>query len=143
MREADRWSGLVCLLFGVALYAAIIPWQVETVGYGWLRPRTLPRVLAVVIALCGLWLMVAPSGDARPGEVPWLRAGLFAGLLIAGLWLIARFGFLWVAPLLALAIMVLSGERRPLWLILGAAGLPLAIWAVVVVLLERTLPGPG
>ncbi len=143
MREADRWSGLVCLLFGVALYVAIIPWQVETVSYGWLRPRTLPRALAVIIALCGLWLMLVPSGDARPVGTPWLRAGLFAGLLIAGLWLISRLGFVWVAPVLALAIMVLSGERRPLWLVLGAAGLPLAIWWTVTVLLERTLPGPS
>ncbi|MFC3613945.1 tripartite tricarboxylate transporter TctB family protein [Lutimaribacter marinistellae] len=141
--RADRWSGLVCLLIGVALYVAIIPWQVETVGYGWLRPRTLPRALAVIIALCGLWLLLVPAEDIRPSSVPWLRVSLFAGLLGAGLWLISLFGFLWVAPGLALAIMTLSGERRPLWLVLGAAGMPLAIWWTVTVLLERPLPGPG
>jgi putative tricarboxylic transport membrane protein len=137
---ADRWSGLFFMALGIVLYAVVIPWQVETVDYGWLKPRTLPRILALVMVLGGMSLLLWPVGDAAPRYVPWRRSGMFAAVLIVGLWAIAKFGFVVVAPVLALVLMGLAHERRPLWLLLGAAGLPLAIWFAVAVLLERPLP---
>jgi len=52
----------------------------------------------------------------------------------------SRFGFVIVSPVLALAIMLLFGERRPIWLALGCVGMPAIIWLLVVQILERPLP---
>lgn len=137
---ADRAAGLVVIGFGLLLYAVVIPWQVETADYGWLRPRTLPRILAVVLVLGGIVLTVWPGGEARPGAARWGWAAAFAAVLILGLFLISQVGFVWVAPGMALAVMLLAGERRPLWLALGTVAMPAAIWFAAAVLLERPLP---
>ncbi|WP_137700147.1 tripartite tricarboxylate transporter TctB family protein [Marimonas lutisalis] len=136
----DRYTGLFFILFGVVLYAVIVPWQAETVEYGWLRPRTLPRVLAVVLVLCGLALVWRPVGDARPGNLHWGRAIAFAAVLVGGLVLMTRLGFVWTAPVMALALMWLAHERRALWLVLGVVGMPALIWFTVAIMLERPLP---
>ena len=137
---ADRILGLAVLGFAALLYLVIVPWQVETVEYGWLKPRTLPRIVAVVLGLSGVALMLRPPGDASPVLLNWRRAALFAGVLIVGLWGMSLFGFVTVAPVLALVLMWLAHERRWFWLGLGAVGMPALIWFVVVVLLERVLP---
>ena len=51
----------------------------------------------------------------------------------------ASFGFVLVAPVLAFAIMVLIGERRPGWLVTGALVMPAMIWVFVVQILGRPL----
>ena len=43
--NANRLSGLVFVGFGLLLFTVVIPWQVETVAYGWLKPRTLLNVV--------------------------------------------------------------------------------------------------
>lgn len=136
----DRILGLFVVAFAVLLYLVIIPWQVETVEYGWLKPRTLPRIVAVVLGICGVALMARPSGDASPGLLHWNRAALFAVVLIVALAGMSYFGFVYVSPIMALALMVLAYERRWYWLVLGAGAMPVVIWYVVAVLLERPLP---
>ncbi|MFV0512554.1 MAG: tripartite tricarboxylate transporter TctB family protein [Jhaorihella sp.] len=138
--SANRLSGLFFIAFGVLLFAVVIPWQVETVAYGWLKPRTLPRILAVFMVICGAILAIWPPADRMGRDTRWSRAALFAALLAAALALMSRLGFVLIAPVMALVIMLLAGERRPLWLILGAGGMPLLIWLVVAWLLERPLP---
>lgn len=137
---SDRYLGIGVLGFALALYFILIPWQVETADYGWLKPRTLPRIIAVGLGLCGIALLLAPPGDSHPGRLHWLRAALFAGVLIAGLIGMRFVGFVYAAPPLALALMWLAHERRWHWLALGAVGMPALIWLVVAVLLERPLP---
>lgn len=137
---ANRLLGLFFAAFGLLLLLVVIPWQTETIDYGWMRPQTLPNAMAVVIAVSGLVLALRPRGAVA---FDWRRAGwaaLYLGLVAGGVQLISRFGFEVIAPLLALAIMLLIGERRPLWLVLGAMGIPLAIWLAVPVLLDRPLP---
>lgn len=136
----DRILGLVVVVFAVLLYFVIVPWQVETVEYGWLKPRTLPRIVAVILGGCGVALMLRPSGDASPGLLHWDRAALFAGVLIGALCGMSLFGFVYGAPVMALALMWLAHERRWYWLLFGVVGMPLVIWIVVAVLLERPLP---
>lgn len=136
---ADRLTGAVLLALGGLLWVFIIPWQVEEVDYGWLRPRTMPNLLAYLIGACGMALLLSPGAE-RPRSVSWPKASLFAGLLIFGLWIMSYVGFLWVAPFLAFALMWSAGERRWLWLLAGCAGTPAMIWVCVAALLERPLP---
>jgi len=136
----DRFTGAFFVCFGLLLYAVIIPWQIETVDYGWLKPRTLPRILAIILVLCGAVLVLRPVGDASPGSTHWDRAVLFAAVLFLGLVVMSYVGFVYTAPVMALILMWLAHERRWLWLALGSVGMPALIWLVVAVLLGRPLP---
>lgn len=136
----NRLSGAFFAFAGGVLLLVIIPAEAETVGYGWIRPQTIPNAMAAAIAVAGLALAVRPRGETAVSAREALRAGLFLALLAAGLWLLAAFGFVAVAPVLALILMLAIGERRPYWLAAGALGTPLVIWLVVAAGLGRTLP---
>ncbi|MGD8292019.1 MAG: hypothetical protein PVF37_09970, partial [Desulfobacterales bacterium] len=69
-----------------------------------------------------------------------LRASLFFVISLIGLGLMYFVGFLIAAPLLVMVLMLLIGERRPLWLIAGIVMIPLAMWSSIVLLLNRPLP---
>ncbi len=66
--------------------------------------------------------------------------GAYTALLAAGIYTMSLFGFEYVAPVLALALMLMIGERRPLWLVLGTVVMPLIIWFLVTFALGRALP---
>lgn len=136
----DRLSGAFFAVFGVLLLAVVIPQHTEEVGYGWMRPQSLPAAMALVIAVAGLLVALRPVGETAFEPRLALRAGLYLGVLVAGVWLISRFGFEIVAAPFALAVMLMIGERRVLWLGVGAVAMPLAIWFAVAVLLGRPLP---
>lgn len=136
----NRLLGLFFACFGLLLLFVVIPWQTEVIAYGWMRPQSLPNVAAIVIAAAGAFLACRPRGAV---DFEWRNAGgaaLYLGLVATGVYLIALFGFEVVAPLIAMAVMLLAGERRPAWLALGAVGIPFLIWLAVTVLLDRPLP---
>lgn len=128
------------LLLGLALYFAIIPTYVEEAQDGNIAPATLPNILSLVIAFCGAWLAARPTGFATDQKANIVTAGIFAVTIGLGLFAISWFGFLLTAPFLALAIMLLQGERRPIWLVLGTVVTPALIWILVVQILDRALP---
>lgn len=136
----DRYSGLFFAALGLLLFFVIVPYDTEVVDYGWVRPQTVPNAMAWLLTATGVLLAFRPNGDVPFDLRRSLRAGLFLAILGAGLFLIGRFGFVAVAPGLALLIMILIGERRPFWLILGTVGLPALIWFTVTILLQRPLP---
>jgi putative tricarboxylic transport membrane protein len=137
---ANRCLGLFFAAFGLLLLFAVIPQQTEIMDYGWMRPQTLPNAMAIVIAVSGVILALRPRGALAFEPRQGARAAIYLGLVAGGVWLISLFGFEIVAPLLALLLMLLMGERRPRWLALGAAVIPFTIWLVVPVLLGRPLP---
>ncbi len=65
---------------------------------------------------------------------------IYFAVIALALFAISRFGFVVASAFLALAIMLIFGERRPVWLALGSVGMPAAIWFLVVQVLERPLP---
>lgn len=136
----NRLLGLFFTIFGLLLLFVVIPQQTEVIDYGWMRPQTLPNAMAAIMAASGLMLALRPRGTVTFEPRKAGRAAVYLALVAAGVWLISLFGFEAVAPFLALAMMLLIGERRPLWLALGAAGVPFAIWLAVPVLLDRPLP---
>lgn len=138
----DRLCGLAVAGFGAVLLLWVIPGQVEPVDYGWIRPETLPNLAAGALLLLGLLQAAATGGgDARLPLRPTARALLYLGYTAAAVWAMGRLGFVWVAPVMVLLLMLWIGERRPLWLGLGAAAVPAVVWGVVVGLLGRSLPG--
>ena len=172
--SADRISGLVFLLAGLAMIFAVIPAEVEAVEGGNIAPSTLPIVMSAIMAFGGGVLLVRPhtppvsppvsppepppvSPSVSPPESPpaparqetvqqhlppWrqlLRRLGIVLLLVVALAAMSQFGFMLVAPALALALMWLSGERRWRWYAIGAGLVPAAIWVFVVQILGRQL----
>ncbi|WP_322867491.1 tripartite tricarboxylate transporter TctB family protein [Aquicoccus sp. G2-2] len=138
---AKRIEGLLFVGFGLLLYFIVIPRQTDSFDYGWLKPDTVPNAMAAVLFLCGIWLALFPTGHEREDPRQTLQAAMYMGVIALGVFIVSLFGFLYVAPFLALVIMVLIGERRWFWLLLGVAGVPTLIWFAVEVLLHRPLPG--
>jgi putative tricarboxylic transport membrane protein len=138
---AKHLEGLLFMALGLLLFFVVIPQNVETVDYGRLKPATVPYVMAVVLFAAGLWLVVFPKGHEREDSAQMARVAMYLGVIALAVYAISLFGFLYVGPVLALIIMLLIGERRPLWLLGGVAGVPAMIWFAVEILLSRPLPG--
>lgn len=138
--SADRLSGAFFLLFGLAMYFLIIPTYVEVTDEGNISPNTLPNWISVVITLCGAALVLKPTQHETQGLRVFLITGAYVAVLVAGIYAMSLFGFAYVGPVLALAIMVMIGERRPLWLLAGTVATPAIIWFFVVHILQRVLP---
>lgn len=137
---ADRVSGLFFMLLGLAMYFWVNPNYIESVEGGNLSPDTLPNTISIILAISGAFLVLKPTAHQVRNPVLMAKTGLYVALLVAGIWAMSWFGFEYVAPVLALAIMWLIGERRPLWLGLGVIAMPAIIWFLVTQLLGRALP---
>jgi putative tricarboxylic transport membrane protein len=133
-------SGLVIALAGMLLLFWIIPNHTETVDFGWLRPATLPSIMSIIMVITGLLHFIIPTGKAELDGALTLRFTLIFVLCLGALFLMRHIGFIYVAPALALIVMLMIGERRPLWLFTGIILAPVSLWAVVVFVLKRSLP---
>jgi putative tricarboxylic transport membrane protein len=138
--SADRFSGALCTLFGLAMYFAIIPAYVEKAEGGNIAPQTLPNILSLVIVFCGVLLAVKPTTHKVQDVRIFMKAGLYVAVLAAAIYAVSLFEFLYVAPVFALVLMIMIGERKPLWLALGTIGTPSLIWFLITQILDRALP---
>lgn len=138
--SADRLSGAFFFLFGLAMYFLVIPAFVEVTDEGNIAPGTIPNWISIVISSCGAALFLKPTGHEIQNARSFLITGAYVAVLIAGIYAMSLFGFVYVGPLLALAIMLMIGERRPLWLGAGAIVMPAIIWVFVIHILGRVLP---
>lgn len=137
---ADRASGIFFVVFGVFMYLWVIPKGIDNIPDGNLNPNALPNLLSLGIVLCGGILMVRPTAHQVRDIRHVARAGVFVAVLVVALYAMSFIGFLPVAPILALAVMLIIGERRPVWLVVGVAGVPATIWVLVTQVLDRSLP---
>lgn len=138
--RADRWSGLFFMLFGLAMLYVVIPGYIEDGDAGTLAPATMPSIVSWIIVVCGACLILKPSKHELHDAHQFARAGLYSIVLIVSVYAISKFGFIVIAPVMAFTVMLLIGERRPLWLVLGAVIMPGVIWFLVTQLLDRVLP---
>lgn len=136
----DRISGLFFMALGLAMYFWINPTYIETVEGGNLSPDTLPNIISIILAISGAFVLIKPTNHRIRDPALMAKTGLYVALLTTGLWAMSWFGFEYVAPVLALAIIWLIGERRPLWIALGVVVMPAIIWFLVTQLLGRALP---
>ena len=138
--ETDRIAGLAIVTLGLVLLFVIFPIGIEDIDDGSIRPDTLPNVIAGFLLVCGILLTLRPGQQLPNDSKELMTVLIYLAVIAVGLFAISRFGFAIVSPFLALAIMILFGERRPIWLALGCLVMPAAIWLLVVQLLERPLP---
>lgn len=138
--SADRASGLFFFILGTLFYLYVIPTFVESVDSGSIHPNTFPNALCIMIALCGLVLVVKPTSHHVHSVSDMAMSAVYFSVICASLYAMTFFGYVEVSPFLALVLMLLIGERRPLWLFCGVAVMPTLIWFLVEVVLERGLP---
>ena len=137
--ETDRIAGLIVATLGLVLVFVIFPIGIEDIDDGSIRPDTLPNAIAGFLVVCGILLALKPGESSARDPQELMMVLLYIVVMALGLFAMSRFGFVIVSPLLALAIMLLFGERRPFWLALGCVGMPAVIWLLVVQILERPL----
>lgn len=101
MTVNDRVLGVAALL--LALFLTVFGWGLQApFAYEPVGPRAFPLGLALVIALCGGWLVYKGGGDAEPNpEGANLRISIMVAL-IAGYALI----FVWLGFVIANTLMV-------------------------------------
>ncbi|QDZ00317.2 hypothetical protein FQ775_07960 [Nitratireductor mangrovi] len=136
----NRMSGLAMLLFALAMAFLVIPAHTETVGSGWMKPDTLPLACCVALAVLGIAHVIRGGGTTALDAREMLR---FLGALLivaACLWVMSRFGFLPGAIAAMIALMLASGERRPLLVGPVAIAVPAATWLIIEHMLARSLP---
>jgi len=138
--NTDRATGAFFAAFGLLLYFVIIPTYVEVVDGGWVLPETIPNAVSIILGLCAVILMIKPTKHRARNASEFLSAALYFGLLAVALLVMSSVGFVYAAPILALVLMLLIGERRPFWLFMGVVVLPASIWFLVARVLERALP---
>ena len=138
--SADRVSGVFFLLFGLAMFFLVVPNYVETVTGSNLAPKTLPNAISIVIAFGGAILAIKPTNYQTQSLRGFVVTGAYSLLLAVSIYAMSWFGFEYIAPVLALSMMWMIGERRPLWLGIGTVVVPLLIWFLVTYALGRALP---
>ena len=138
--ETDRIAGLIVATLGLVLLFVVFPIGIEDINDGSIRPDTLPNAIAGFLVVCGILLATKPGEQTRRDSRELMMVLLYLAVLAGGLFAMSRFGFVIVSPFIALAIMLLFGERRLFWLVPGCMGMPAVIWFLVVQILERPLP---
>lgn len=129
------------IVFGLSMYFFVIPNQVEDPIFGgYTTPATIPNAVILGIVACGILQLLFERHKTPAIDLPLLLRKLLFGLVGGfAVWLMSFVGFLAIAPVLSLAIMLLIGERRLRLLALGIA-IPIVVWYMVEIVLVRPLP---
>jgi hypothetical protein len=146
MRAVDLVGGALLCALSLALIFIVIP--ADHPGGRWtgLSPYFFPIVVAVAIAFFSLALSIQAarqtySTEEKQAPITWPQLAMLVlamALIVAGVFVISRFG-VWVGgPLLIAAMMLFMGERNPVF-ILPTATIPVL---VVHVLVNQVLGSP-
>ena len=138
--HSDRVFGLCVMGFGVFLLLVFIPDEISA-GRGPIDPARFPSIAAwLFIILGGLHAAFSAPGMTWPQPREMARiAAVFVVTIIACL-LMPRLGYIVSAILLMIALTALMFERRPHWVVLSVAVVPVGLFAFFVLLLHRPLP---
>lgn len=139
LRKPDTWLGLVALVAGIALALTAAEYR--------LRASHFPFWLSVIMALSGLGILVqsvvsnvAEHRGSDPSAIV-LGALPFAGVVF--LWVLAiTYGLGYVIPgfFAAMALLFITGERRPMQIALRAALLVIVCFLFFSVVFNVRLP---
>lgn len=127
------------LVFSMTFLFLVMPQQVEAVSYGRIMPSTLPTILLWIISAAAAIQLVTLKDNVGLNSRAVIRAAMVLALMATTTWLMDLFSFEYVAPILALLLMLFIGERRWHWLLLGGIVIPLGIWLLVEQVLNRAL----
>ncbi|MQY43980.1 hypothetical protein GG681_15140 [Epibacterium sp. SM1969] len=136
---AERFLTGAIVVFGLVFLIRVLPTQVETVDFGRIVPSTVPTIALVILTAAAVVQLFTSKSSVTVDLLVCIRAALFVAMMVLAVWLMQRFGFEYVAPVLAISVMLLIGERRWHWLVIGGGVIPIGVWLIVERLLDRTL----
>ena len=93
-----------------------------------------------MLIIFGIVQFIFPKGKVVLEFEQILWSGIFVSAAFIAVFGFHKFGFIYTAPIFALSIMLLIGEKRILWLLLGVFLIPFLILLIVEQLLGRLLP---
>lgn len=149
MRKVDIYSGVVLVLFGLAMLFFVIPQQIDQAPDGFISPRLVPNMMMIfIVFLAGLLIINTIRSKtkllAEDAVPPISKAELLAFLKLGSVFAVALIFYLWVSPLAAgIAIIVGSlvalGERRPVIIILMPTLILTGVWLLFYKLLGTAI----
>lgn len=141
MIAVDRVLGGMLAVFGGILLFVLIPNHVSGRPGEPVDPSLFPRIAGWMLLSLGVLQMVFAGGATwLPQRRDLGRLAVVIGLLVAAAVLLPIAGFIPTAICLMAATILLVHERRPLWASISILGLPLMVWALFEVVLQRPLP---
>lgn len=138
---SERIIGGVAILFGGFLMTVLIPNYVVSVP-GPVNPALFPTIAAWLFIILGIAqiVLVRTVTTEFAGWYELVRLLILAGLVLSSLLLMPYIGYLPGAILLVAAVCALMLERRPGWLVLSIAVVPVGVWFTFEIILGRPLP---
>lgn len=103
--KKDFGLGIFCILF--AVFVTSMSMQLKATGYdGDPGPKMFPMIGAVIVAVCGIALIVAPGKPAGAflTKSQWKSAGLMFGAYVLLILLLYLVGFIGAVPVMLFAI---------------------------------------
>lgn len=137
----DRILGGAAVLLGGFLLLYMIPANVTSVPGSVFSPSLFPNIAAwMILGLGVVMILSAPTHVDLPPLREVLRLLLVDGLALATLFLMERIGYIPASIALMIAVTLMVYERRPVWIVVTVLAMPLGIWTMFVVILNRPLP---
>ncbi|MDF3920626.1 tripartite tricarboxylate transporter TctB family protein [Salinicola salarius] len=110
----DRVFGLVMLVIAVAYYYGATQFPVPFGGSEAVGPETFPKLLAVILAICSLYMIVKPDPDNHwPASRTFVELGIAVVTLIVYALLLEPMGFI-VSTTLAVGTLCWRMGARPI-----------------------------
>ena len=144
-------GGIFWLLFGLALYFLIIPWQIEHADpINNTSPRTVPHILSGLFILCGPLLAMngflmrdKPDQKIYVLNLHRMRLVLYSLLIVAANIIAFEYiGYIIPAIITIAALMLLYGNRSYIKIATLSITIPIAIYIFFRVGLQMYLPNP-
>ncbi len=149
MKKADIVTALFLLVIGMVMIFVVIPIQTYPGEEYGVPPATVPTTaMAVVTVMAGI-LLVQRLLDRRKNKkdtpspmkrLQWLHIAGSAALLFFGLAAIKFLHFIPGGILILAALMAVTGQRKPLTIILVAVPVPFLVYAALWYGLRIPLP---
>lgn len=147
MRKADIIAAVFLIIFGLLMIFIIIPAQTEPGEEYGVPPSTVPLAATGLVTAMACILLVKRlrerTADDQPnpiGRGQWLHILGFTALLLAGLGLIKLLHFIPGGIVFIAALMLITGQRRPLIIGLVSATTPCLVYSALWYGLRIPLP---
>lgn len=137
MRKADIIAAIFLITVGLVMIFIIIPAQTSPGERYGVPPATVPTAAMAVVILMSIILIIQRlvesrrNQDTRPSPMPlrqWLHIGGYTALLSIGLAVIKFLHFVPGGIILLAVLMIISGQRRPVIIVLVAVPVPILIY---------------
>ncbi len=135
----ERLQSALLVLGMLIIFFFVMPGQVDLIEDARIVPRTVPSIAIWIIVIAGVAQFLSNKEVIDLNLLLCIRAAICAVFIIACVAAMERFGFEYVAPVLALGVMLGIGERRLHWLFVGTFIIPIGVWLLVERVLDRIL----